>query len=134
MPITWIIGLVSLLVFSGGAIWEKHSYDQGKIDIGIAQQKVETDKVKHDLDNCKTSYAVMADISSKQTAQVKLLGDQAVAAKKSYLQAIKKNALIVGTANSKKTSVGAVSASPEAIKGDCQAKIDDLDKLLGGAR
>lgn len=137
-PISWIIGLISLLVFSGGVAYEKHSYDQGKIDIGKADQlKVDQPKIdnlNHDLDNCKTSYGVLTDISAKQTAQIKQLGVQALAAKKAYLQAIKTHAPIVSAAEKKKTSVGSVNASPEAIKGDCEAQLSDLHKLLGGVR
>jgi len=126
-----IIGgiLMSLMLWG---LW--HKFTHHWIDKGIAIQKVETDKVKLDLGNCKDAYKVLEEITKKQTDAVNKLAIAAKQAQKRRVEAIKKSAPMRDKAESTKSLLGVTTQSTAALNGDCLAKLQDLQGLLDKAR
>mgnify|MGYP001451690198 CR=1 FL=1 len=126
-----IIGgiLISLMVWG---LW--HKFTHHWIDKGIAIQKVETDKVKLDLGNCKDAYKVLAEITKKQTDAGNKLAIAAKQAQKRRVEAIKKSEALLGHQKEKITALQASTQSVGASQGSCVDQLQDLQGLLDKAR
>ena len=126
-----IIGgiLMSLMLWG---LW--HKFTHHWIDKGIAIQKVETDKVKLDLGNCKDAYKVLEEITKKQTDAVNKLAIAAKQAQKRRVEAIKKSEVILAHQKEKITALNAATQSVGASQGSCTEQLQDLQGLLDKAR
>ena len=114
--------LISLMLWG---FW--HKFTHHYIQMGITQQKVETDK-------CKAAYTLLSIETQKQTDAVNKLAIAAKQAQKRRVEAIKKSAPIVSVAEQKKMALQASTQSVGASQGSCTEQLQDLQGLLDKAR